>query len=56
MADFGKTYFQKLSGVNVWLEKGYHKSHLNDAVQINKVSKISEIIKNARFSISLTLG
>ena len=37
------------------MENWYHKLHSNDAVQSRTVSKISEFLKKARFSIGPTL-
>ena len=37
------------------MENWYHKLHLNEAVQSRSVSKISEILKKATFSIGLTM-
>ena len=37
------------------MENWYHKLHSNDTVKSKTVSKITEIIKNARFSIGRTL-
>ena len=37
------------------VENWYYKLHLNDAVQSRIVSKFSEILKKAVFSISLTM-
>ena len=37
------------------MENWYHKLHSNDTVQSKTVSKNSEFLKKARFSISLTM-
>ena len=53
--NFANTLNQKLFGIKFCVENWYHKLNSDHAVQSKSISKIAVIIKNARFSISLTL-